>query len=270
MRARVPVNAVVLAIGLTALSTPVRAEGFDISLFGGLAFPTYEQRFTVRAPTVAPLPGFVIRPNGDLTIDAKGGTVFGAAVCGEVGGVIGIEARFDSTAIELRTGGLRYDVSYSAPPLPTLTGSVSIDPGPLTTDRLKLLSLNLRLRTPGPVSLVASGGVTYLPDFEVTGTTPVNLTVGGLPVLDQQASFGLRVSPTESSHRLGVNGGAGLRVKLAPGVSLFGEGRVFYFKEYELAVEVDDPTLQGFVGDIELPRFRPIVVNAVGGITFSF
>jgi hypothetical protein len=266
---RLPIAALLACLSL-ASATPARASGFDFSIFGGIAYPTYEQQFTVRAPTVAPLPGFVIRPNGDLKIDAKGGTVFGAAVCGEVGGVIGIEARFDSTAIELRTGGLGYQLSYRAPPLPTLSGSVSVDPGPLETDRLKLISVNLRLRTPGPVSLMASGGFTYLPDFKVTGTTPVRLTVNGLPVLDQQTSFGLRVSPTESSHRLGVNAGAGLRFKVAPGVSLFGEGRVFYFKEYELSVEVDDPTLQGFVGDIEQPRFRPIVVNAVGGVTFSF
>lgn len=270
MRAPAAISTVLAASLTLVVPRPAAAKGFDISLFGGAAYPTYEQRFTVRAPTVAPLPGFVIRPNGDLVIDAKGGTVFGAAVCAELGGVLGIEGRFDSTAIELRTGGLDYRLSYSAPPLPTFTGAATVDPGPLETDRLKLLSLNLRLRTPGPVSLMASGGLTYLPDFAVTGTTPVAVTVNGLPVFDKQASFGLRVAPTESSHRLGVNAGAGLRFKIAPSVSLFGEGRVFYFKEYELSIAVDDPTLQGFVGDIEQPRFRPIVVNAVGGVTFSF
>jgi hypothetical protein len=270
MRARV-LSQPLLALCLTLVSaSSARADGFDVSFFGGLAYPTYEHRFTVRAPVVPPLPGFVVHPSGDLTIDAKGGTVFGAAACGEFGGVVGIEARFDSTAIELRTGGLSYQLSYSAPPLPTFNGSVSIDPGPLATDRLQLLSLNLRLRTPGPVSLVLSGGLTYLPDFEVTGTTPVRLTVNGVPVLDQQTTFGLRVAPTESSHRLGVNGGAGLRFQVAPGIALFGEGRVFSFKEYELSIELDDLSLQDFVGDIDQPRFRPIVVNAVGGLVFSF
>jgi hypothetical protein len=245
------------------------ADGWDLSVFGGLAYPTYEQRFTVRTPTVSPLPGFVIRPNGDLTIDGTGGTVFGAAVCGEIG-ILGIEARFDSTAIDIRTSGLTYDLSYSAPPLPTITGSISIDAGPLETDRLSLLSLNLRLRTPGPVAFVASGGFSYLPDFTVTGTTPVRLTVDGLPALGATTAIGLRVSPTESSHRFGVNGGAGLRFRIAPNASLFGEGRVFYFKEYELTIDVDDPSLQEFVGTVEQPRFRPLVVNAVGGVVFSF
>jgi hypothetical protein len=255
---------------LSVLAVPTAARaGWDLSVFGGVAFPTYEQRFTVRAPTVVPLPGFVVQPADDLTIDAKGGSVFGAALCGEVG-VLGIEGRFDSTAIELRTSGLTYGLRYSAPPLPTFTGSLSIAPGPLETSRLNLLSLNLRLRTPGPVSLVASGGFSYLPDFDVTGSTPVQLAISGIPALDQTGTFRLRVAPTESSHRFGVNAGAGLRFTIAPGVSLFGEGRVFYFKEYELSIDVDDPRLQALVGAIEEPRFRPVVVNAVGGLVFSF
>jgi hypothetical protein len=260
-----------LAVGLVAfLGAPsVASAGWDLSLFGGASFPTYEQRFTVHAPTVVPFPGFTVQPSGDLTIDAKGGSVFGAALCGEVG-VLGIEGRFDSTAIELRTSGLTYGLTYSAPPLPTFSGVLAVAPGPLETDRLKLLSLNLRLRTPGPVSLVASGGFSYLPDFDVTGSAPVQLTIDGIPALDQSGTFRLRVAPTESSHRFGVNAGAGLRFKVAPGISIFGEGRVFYFKEYELSIDVDDPRLQQLASTIDEPRFRPVVVNAVGGLVFSF
>jgi hypothetical protein len=265
---RIIVAGIVFGVAIASAS-PVRADGWDVSLFGGIAYPTYEQQFTVRPPTIPPLPGFIIQPSGDLVIDAKGGPVFGAAVCGEVG-IIGIEARFDSTAIDLRTGGLTYTLSNNTPPLPPLTGSVAIDPGPLQTDRLSLLSLNLRLRTPGPISIFASGGFSYLPDFRVTGTTPVRLTVDGFPALDETTTFGLRVSPSESSHRFGVNAGGGLRFKIAPGVSVFGEGRVFYFKEYELAIEVGNRDLSDLVGGVEPLRFRPVVVNAVGGLTFSF
>jgi hypothetical protein len=257
-----------VVLGVLVGGSPAYA-GWDLSVFGGAAFPTYEQQFVVRAPTVPPLPGFVIQPSGDLTIDAKGGSVFGAAICGEVG-ILGIEGRFDSTGIELRTSGFSYGLRFSAPPLPTFSGSLSVAPGTLETDRLRLLSVNLRLRTPGPVSLVASGGFSYLPDFEVTGSTPVQLTVSGIPALDTTGTFRLRVAPTESSHRFGVNAGGGLRFKIAPGVSLFGEGRVFYFKEYELSIDVEDPRLQDLVGAIEEPRFRPVVVNAAGGLVFSF
>lgn len=252
-----------------AVPGTVAADGWDLSVFGGLAYPTYEQRFTVRTPTIAPLPGLVITPRGDLTIDGKGGTVFGAAACYEVG-ILGIEARFDSTAIDIRTSGLTYDLSYTSPTLPTVTGSLSIEAGPLETDRLSLLSLNLRLRTPGPVAFVASGGFSYLPDFTVTGTTPVRLSVDGLPAFGTTTAVGLRVSPTESGHRFGVNGGAGLRFGIAPNVSLFGEGRVFYFSEYELTIDVDDPRLEELAGTVEQARFRPIVVNVVGGVVFSF
>jgi len=262
----------ILRLALVAVvlscASPASA-GWDLSVFGGVSFPTYEQQFVVRTPTVPPLPGLVVQPSGNLTIDAKGGPVFGAALAAEFG-VLGIEGRFDSTAIELQTSGIRYDLAYNAPPLPAFTGSASIAAGPLETDRLSLLSLNLRLRTPGPVSLVASGGFSYLPDFTISGSTPVEIRITGLPAFDTNTALRLRVSPTESSHRFGVNGGAGLRVKIAPGISIFGEGRLFYFKEYELTIDVDDPRLQGFVGDIEQPRFRPVVVNAVGGLGFSF
>ena len=258
----------VVVSGALSAASPAYA-GWDLSVFGGASFPTYEQRFVVRVPTVPPLPGLVVQPSGDLTIDATGGSVFGAAICGEVG-VLGIEGRFDSSGIELRTSGFAYALSVNAPLVPPISGTLSVAPGPLQTDRLTLLSLNLRLRTPGPVSLVASGGFSYLPDFAVTGSTPVQLTVGGIPALDTTGTFRLRVAPTESSHRFGVNAGAGLRFKIAPRVSLFGEGRVFYFKEYELAIDVDDPALQALAGAIEEPRFRPVVVNAVGGLVFSF
>ncbi len=266
LRAALLAGFVVVAGALSAAS-PAYA-GWDLSVFGGASFPTYEQRFVVRLPTVPPL-GVVIQPTGDLIIDAKGGSVFGAAICREVG-VLGIEGRFDSTGIELRTSGFAYALSVSAPPLPPISGTLSVAPGPLQTDRLRLLSLNLRLRTPGPVSLVASGGFSYLPDFAVTGSTPVQLTIGGIPAFDTTGTFRLRLAPTESSHRFGVNAGAGLRFKIAPRLSLFGEGRVFYFKEYELSIEVDDPRLQYLVSAIEEPRFRPVVVNAVGGLVFSF
>lgn len=256
---------------LVVHAQPAHADGWDLSVFGGVAFPTYEQQFVVRAPAVPPLPGFVIRPDGDLTIDAKGGTVFGAALAKEFGGVIGLEARFDSTAIDLRTSGVRYTLAYGPVPIVgTLNGSLAVAPGALDTDRLSLLSLNLRLRTPGPVSLVASGGVSYLPRFNVSGDTSVQLTVNGLPSLDSSTRLRLVVSPTESNHRFGVNGGVGLRVKVAPGLSVFGEARGFYFKEYDLSVDVDDPRLAALVGELEQPRFKPIIVNVVGGLVFSF
>jgi opacity protein-like surface antigen len=270
MQPRASVRSSLLALALIgAAPGAAAADGWDLSVFGGLAYPTYDQRFTVRTPTITPLPGLVITPGGDLTIDGKGGAVFGAAACYEIG-VLGIEGRFDSTAIDVRTSGLTYDLSYAAPPLPPVNGSVSIEAGPLETDRLSLLSLNLRVRTRGQVSFVASGGLSYLPDFAVTGTTPVRFEVDGLPALGATTAIGLRVSPAESGHRFGVNGGAGLRFSVAPNVSLFGEGRVFYFGEYDLTIDVDDPRLEELAGTVDQARFRPVVVNAVGGVVFSF
>ena len=46
-----------VAAVLLSCASPARA-GWDLSAFGGVSFPTYEQQFVVRTPTVPPLPGF--------------------------------------------------------------------------------------------------------------------------------------------------------------------------------------------------------------------
>jgi len=262
-----PVRGLTVALGLgTALLTPMRAlaQGGDVTFFGGYAYPTYSQQFVFRTPTIPSLPGAEIQPEGDLVLDAKGGPVFGAAAAFELGGFFAIEGRFDSTAIELESSGVRYTVSGA------LSGAVTIGDGPIDVDRLNLLSLNLRLRTPGVVSFVASGGFSYLPKFSVAGSIPLRVEVAGATIPSLEVPLRLVIAPTESQHRFGVNGGVGLRVRMAPNASIVGELRGFYFKQYELVAEADDPLLGDLVAGFQTVRFDPIVVNGVVGVSFSF
>ena len=255
-------------VGFVALAVPraASADGWDLAVFGGIAYPTYEQRFVVRPPTSPTLPGLVISQSGEVTLDAKGGGVFGAAFTGEFAGRWG--SRRGSTR-RPSTSGRAGSATTSRPGCrrTPASGSVAVAGGTLETDRLSLFSVNLRLRTPGPVSFVASGGLSYLPSFRITGSTPVRISIDGFVPFETTGSFTLRVAPTESSHRFGVNVGAGLRAKVAPAVAIFGEGRVFSFREYALTLNTDDPR---FIGQVDQLRFSPVVVNVVGGVAFSF
>lgn len=258
---------VVVSLGLPA--RPASAQGFDLTIFAGKAFPTYDERLTLR-PSTPSLPGVDIAVAGSPLIRAEGGPVFGGALAFEFG-VLGIEGRLDSTEVGLEFTGARYDFRGTQPPFQGLTASLDVDDGRFDADRIQLLSVNLRLRTPGPVALIASGGLSYLPDITVSGSIPLAIQAPGIPALPGfDAGLTLRAVPGQSEHRWGLNGGAGLRV--GGRVALMGEVRVFYFREYELRFASDNgfEILDDLLAGLAPVRFEPILVNAQAGLTFRF
>jgi hypothetical protein len=246
-------------------AAPAFAQGGDVTIFGGYTYPTYEQTFRTSLPPVGGLPGGGLTPDGDLTLEASGGPVFGVAAAFELGGFFAVEGRLDSSSIKLKSSGVRYTLNAG-----NVTGSISLAEGPIEVDRLNLLSLNLRLRTPGVVTFYVSGGLSYLPSFAVTGSLPISVDISGinLPPLEIPVTF--EAAPAESSFRFGVNGGAGIRFPIAPHVSLVAEGRIFYFREYELQAVVPDVPGLPDLDTIGLIAFTPVVVNAIGGIAIRF
>ena len=138
-----------LLVSLVFLSTAERASAqVDLTIFVGSAYPVYDDRLTLR-PSVPSLPGAEVTVSGSPEITATGGLVVGGALAFEAG-VLGIEGRIDSTAVGLNLAGARYDVRASSGPLQGLTGSVTVGDGQFDADRFQLLSINARLRTPGP------------------------------------------------------------------------------------------------------------------------
>ncbi len=93
-------RAAVCAVGLL-LGSGGRAEaqGFDLTFFVGRAFPTYDERLTLR-PSTPTVPGVDIDVVGLPLIKADGGPVFGGALAFEFG-VLGIEGRLDATDVGL-------------------------------------------------------------------------------------------------------------------------------------------------------------------------
>jgi hypothetical protein len=249
--------------------TRAYAQGGDITIFVGSAFPVYDERLTLRASTPS-LPGVDISTSRPVEIRADGGLVFGAALAFELG-VFGIEGRVDATDVGFDVVGTRYDLVGTVPPFQGLRAGVTFGDGRLDADRLYLLSINARLRTPGPVGLFVSGGLSYLPDINISGTVPVSADIAGVPIPGLSPRVRLTAAPGESSQRAGVNGGIGLRVG-GSRVAVMGEVRAFYFGDYELRFEADGgpDILSDLLDSLEPIRFQPFIVNAQAGLVFRF
>lgn len=242
----------------------VAAADWDLMVFGGRSYPTHEERLVIRIPDVPSLPGLDVTAQGTPEIRGKGGPVFGGALASD--GVFGIEGRLDLVSLDLEFSGARYDLAFSPPVFGVSTGSVTIGESVLEVDRLKIFSVNARLKTPGPIGVLVSGGLSYLPGFEVSGTVPVGFQLGSTGGLGQP-TLRVRIDPEESDNSFGVNGGAGIR--LGGRVGVFAEARVFYFKSYELSLEFDDaqPLVNQLLDEVDTVRFRPLIVNAVVGLS---
>lgn len=262
---RLPLMAVLFSV---AAASPAAAQGVDITIFGGVAYPLYDERLTLR-PGVPQIPGVEITSVDSPVLTADGGPVFGGAVAFEFG-IFGIEGRLDSIEVAIDFSGARYDLRGTTFPFQGVTATIAAAPGRFEADRVSVLSVNARLRTPGPVGLQISGGLSYLPDLTVTGSVPLEVDAPQLPPLGFDAGLTLRGTPGESEHRWGVNGGAGLRI--GGRVALFGEVRAFYFRDYELRFGTTNgpDLLDDLLAEADVVRFEPVFVNAQVGLAFRF
>jgi hypothetical protein len=262
--------AILVPLLLCATPAPALAAGWDLLLFLGRAYPRLEDRLSVSIPPPS-ISGVDVTVDGDPRIDADGGLVLGAALAVEAG-VIGIEGRLDSVDIDFDVTGARFDLLGVEPPLTGLTGSLTLADGRLDVERLNVLSLNLRVRTPGPVGIVVSGGVSYLPSFTVGGSVPVTVVVDSpLGGISAEPRLRLIAAPQESDHRVGVNAGAGLRIG-AGRLAVVADARVFSFGDYELRFAADDdtPFVDALVSSFDPVRAKPIIVTAQAGLLIRF
>jgi hypothetical protein len=253
---------------LAATSNRVFAQSVDLTLFLGRAYPTFDERLRF-APSLPALPRVSVTEQGRLEIVAEGEAVFGAAL-GIDFGVLGIEGRFDATDMGVRVSGTRYELIATAPVI-TREGSITIGAGRLEADRFGLLSLNARIRTPGRVAFLASGGLSYLSGVNIEGSLPVAVELVNAPASRGNARLQLVAAPDEPEHRWGINGGAGLRIG-GRHVALMAEARVFYFRDFELrfaALEGPD-LLNAVVTGMSAVSFEPVLVNAQAGLVFRF
>ena len=257
-----------VVLGLLATTSRSAAQGIEVTGFTGLAYPLYDERLTLRAGNPS-IPGVEVTSISTPVLQGDGGPVFGGAVAFEFG-IIGLEGRLDTMEAAIDFSGARYNLRGTAFPFQGVTASIIAAPGRFEADRISVLSLNARIRTPGPVGLVLSGGVSYLPDITVSGSVPLAVDAPLLPQLGFDAGLTLRATPEPSGHRYGVNGGAGLRV--GGRIALVGEVRAFYFREYELRFGTTNgpQLLDDLLAEADLVSFEPIFVNAQVGLAIKF
>jgi hypothetical protein len=277
---------VALAAALGASVASGRAHAAELELAGylGLTLPFYEQTFPIDLrPPERPIQGIQIQQIAPLSLNAKGGPAFAGGVTVYFGPV-GIEGRYDSADADLTADPPVYSLRLSSP-FPNFSTTLEPAPTEVTLAALTPLSLNLKLRTTGTVRFSVSGGVSYLPEFQLAVRQPLNLRVGGIglpPGLDLGTVTAEAVSrpddPSEEG-RLGANGGLGLGIELSEHAALVVDARVFYFPEQVLewrvtqtagAVTLPDALLQSLEQQLEPVRFNPAYFHLQGGLAFSF
>jgi hypothetical protein len=110
----------VVVLALLAASGTARAQGLDVTVFLGRAYPIYDERLTLRASVPSP-GGIDITAASPLELRTKGGLVLGAAVAFEVG-ILGIEGRLDTTDVAFDLQGTRFDLLAYPPQVPLFNG----------------------------------------------------------------------------------------------------------------------------------------------------
>jgi hypothetical protein len=279
-------SAMVAALGACALfacESSGSAAELELAGFLGYTLPFYEQTFPIdlRPPTGA-IQGIQLVQVEPLRLNAKGAITYAGAATLYFG-PIGIEGRYDSADVDPTADPPVYSVRLSSP-FPNVSTTLTPSPTEVAVTSLTPLSLNLKLRTTGPVRFSVSGGVSYLPEFQLAVRQPLNLRVGGggLPALDLGSVTAEAVSqpqnPTGDS-RFGANAGLGLRLPLSDNAGLVMDARAFYFPEHVLEwrvrqtggpVALPPALLQSIEQQLEPVRFNPAYFHLQGGIAVSF
>jgi hypothetical protein len=265
----------VLAVcALAAFARGAHADGWALTLSGGKVFPFYDQAFEYDpGPLAPPIPGATLEQRGVFMLDARGGLALNAALARDLGRAAALEARLDTADVSVHTIGARYRLRASLPaPLPPLSTDVDLGSGQVDLERLRPLSLNLKVRAGGRPRVAASAGVSWLPAFRFV----VDQAIGvGLPSLSgtrlslDVARVTLRAEalPSERSQgRLGGNAGITIDYPTGRHVALVLDGRYFRFGKQTLhwgRAETSGPLpaiQENLVRQIE-SRLEPVVFN---------
>jgi hypothetical protein len=276
---------------LSLLAASTYAGSVEVAVHVGQAFPFYEQTFVYDpGSTTFNIPGLTsvaLRQDGGFELEGSGGSALGGSVTYYLAPSVGLEARLDTAAIDIETRGAQYHVTADLPsPLPDLSTNVSLDGGTFDIERLRPLSLNLKLRTPGRVAFVASGGVSYLPTVRATAEQPIGLgatgfdpATGGFNVATVRFRAAALPEDDDSSRRIGGNAGLGVLVGLGENLSMSLEGRGFLFPKHRLDWQpvlggplsfLEQPLLEQIRNRIDAVEFNPTFFQATIGLALRF
>jgi hypothetical protein len=228
---------------IAALAAPsAGAEGWEVALTAGRVIPFYDQTFEYDPGALAsPIPGATIEQRGVFRLDATGGLALNLSIARDLGRHVAVEARVDTADVSVTTMGARYRLRVNLPaPLPPLSTDLDLGTGTVDLERLRPVSLGLRLQGGRRPRVAVSGGVSWLPAVRFTAAQSIGL---GLPNL-RGGTIGLDVArvgltaeaqPAEEGQgRWGVNGGLAVSLPVGGRVSLVLDGRIFRFQKQTL------------------------------------
>ena len=267
---------------LSFVASPARAQGFELSLFGGWTAPTYEQTFDYSPSFDLPnIPGFNLSQQGSFALNAKGALAFGAAIAYFPLEVVGVEVRVDTVDFDIENVAPTFIASLDLPaPLPPLSADLDLGIGSVDVERLFPISFNVKARSPGPVRIAASGGLSYLPRLRAVAIQEVGLGVTAIGQALDVESVVLQASalPQEGDEGLfGFNGGLGFEIGTGS-VAFHAEGRVFWFQTVTLTwrrttdpvSQIEETLLTELEQNLPPIEFEPVYFQVTGGITIRF
>jgi hypothetical protein len=229
-------------LALAASASPAGAAGWEIAASAGKVFPFYNQAFEYDPGALAPpITGATLEQRGVFMLDARGGLALNLALARDLGRHVALEARLDTADVSVSTIGARYRLRANLPaPLPPLSTDVDLGTGSVDLERLRPLSLDLKLQGGQRPRVAVSAGVSWLPGFRFV----VNQAIGiGLPGLSGSrlaldvARVGLTAEalPSERGQgRLGGNVGMSIGFPLGQRLTLVLDGRYFRFQKQTL------------------------------------
>ena len=271
------------ALSLVAclVASSARAD-WEVAVLGGPTFPFYEQSFAFDPGPLGGPAGAVISQEGVYRLDGRGGISLGIALAFHPHSAVGLELRLDTADVDVRTGGVSYRVRVPVPPFGTISTDVAFTEGEGDLERLRPVSLNLRVRSPGTIRVTASGGVSYLPEFRFAIRQPIAAALGDGPLVEvAEILVPAEALPEQQGDgRWGLNGGIGLQHRIGARLQLQADGRCFRFQRQTLywgqpqgtgaLTPVQDELVRQITARLDPVRFNPTFFQATVGVALSF
>jgi hypothetical protein len=271
-----------LSVVACLLASAARAD-WEFAVHGGPTFPFYQQSIAFDPGPISGAAGAVITQSGEYRLDGRGGLSFGAALAYHPHPAVGLELRVDTADVDVRTGGSSYRFRVPVPLFGTFDSTVSFTEGEGDLKRLRPVSLNLRLRSPGAFRVTASAGVSYLPVFRFAIRQPIaaGFGSGGPQVEVAEILLPAEALPEqEGDGRWGVNGGVGLQIPIGAHLHVQADGRYFTFQRQTLywgepqatgaLTPLQDELVREITARLDPARFNPTFFQATVGLALSF
>jgi hypothetical protein len=276
-----------LAFLIAVLAVPVsaRAGEFELTGYGGYTFPFYSQSFVYSpGPVSVPIPGVGVEQGGSFALEASGGPAFAGGLAFFATDSFGFEVRYDNADVGIDVLDSTYDVTITLPGgLAPVSTNLEFTDGEAQLDGASPWSLNLKLRTGGPVRFTVSGGASRLGDVGLTITNTVGLGVTRFDLVSNTVTIGTlgleATAVAEGGSKWGGNLGVGLQFPLGERGAIVLEGRGFYFGkrtiEWEPVIDrplsaIEQALLARTLDELDPVEFEPWWVQATIGVSFRF